>query len=82
MMRAFEIKLERYEHQGRQYRARTGGIKLPSDLAPAVEAVLGLGRPAAGQTPFSGARRRIVPRAVAGYFLYASPDCRAVSVSD
>jgi kumamolisin len=42
MMRAFEVKLDRYEHQGHQYRARTGGIKLPSDLAPMVEAVLGL----------------------------------------
>ena len=42
MMRAFDVKLERYEHQGRQYRARSGGIQLPSDLAPAVEAVLGL----------------------------------------
>jgi kumamolisin len=42
MMRAFEVKLDRYEHEGHQYRARTGGIKLPSDLAPSVEAVLGL----------------------------------------
>ena len=42
MMRAFEVKLDRYEHQGHQYRARTGGIKLPPDLAPSVEAVLGL----------------------------------------
>jgi len=42
MLRAFEVKLDRYEHQGHQYRARTGGINLPSDIAPSVEAVLGL----------------------------------------
>jgi kumamolisin len=42
MIRAFEVKLDRYEHEGQQYRARTGGIKLPEELAPSVEAVLGL----------------------------------------
>lgn len=42
MIRAFEVKLDRYEHEGHQYRARTGNIKLPPDLAPSVEAVLGL----------------------------------------
>jgi kumamolisin len=42
LARAFETKLDRYEHEGQQYRARTGGIQLPSDLAPSVEAVLGL----------------------------------------
>jgi kumamolisin len=42
MVRAFETKLERYEHQGQQYRARTGSIKVPADLADSVEAVLGL----------------------------------------
>jgi kumamolisin len=42
MIRAFGIKLDLYEHQGRRYRARTGSIQLPSDLAASVEAVLGL----------------------------------------
>jgi kumamolisin len=42
LTRAFEVRLERYEHEGHQYRARTGGIKVPSDLASSVEAVLGL----------------------------------------
>jgi len=42
MIRAFEVKLDRYEHGGSQYRARTGAIKLPAELAPSVEAVLGL----------------------------------------
>ncbi len=42
MMQAFGAKLERYQHEGHQYRARTGTIQIPSDLAPMVEAVLGL----------------------------------------
>lgn len=42
MIRAFEVALDRYEHEGKQYRARTGGIKLPPELADSVEAVLGL----------------------------------------
>jgi kumamolisin len=42
MMRAFEVGLDVYENGGRQYRARTGGIKLPRELADSVEAVLGL----------------------------------------
>ncbi len=42
MIRAFEVKLDRYQHEGHEYRARTGAIQLPSDLAPSVEAVLGL----------------------------------------
>ncbi len=42
MIRAFEVRFDRYEHEGQQYRARTGDIKLPPDLARSVEAVLGL----------------------------------------
>jgi kumamolisin len=42
MARAFEVQLGRYQHEGHQYRARTGVIRLPADLAPSVEAVLGL----------------------------------------
>lgn len=42
MMRAFGVKLDCYEHQGHRYRARIGDIKLPAELAPFVEAVLGL----------------------------------------
>jgi len=41
-IKAFEVKLDRYEHEGRQYRARTGGIKLPPAIVKSVEAVLGL----------------------------------------
>ena len=42
MIRAFDVKLDRYEHEGRRYRARTGAIKLPPELVASVEAVLGL----------------------------------------
>jgi len=42
MCRAFDVTLDRYEHQGYEYRACTGSIKLPVDLAHSVEAVLGL----------------------------------------
>lgn len=42
LIRAFDIQLERYSHQGREYRARTGAIKLPPELVTSVEAVLGL----------------------------------------
>ena len=42
MMSAFEVGLDRFQYEGRQYRARTGGVKLPPDLADSVEAVLGL----------------------------------------
>ena len=52
MLRAFEIKLDRYEHEGHQYRARTGDIKLPSDLVTSVEAVLGLDNRPQARTHF------------------------------
>jgi len=42
MIRAFEVTLARFNHEGHEYRGRTGGIKLPGELAPSVEAVLGL----------------------------------------
>jgi kumamolisin len=42
MIKAFEVSLDRYEYDGIHYRARTGGIQLPADMAESVEAVLGL----------------------------------------
>jgi kumamolisin len=42
MMRAFGTTLETWEHDGHRYRARTGAIALPAELADSVEAVLGL----------------------------------------
>ncbi len=52
MIKAFEVKLDRYEHEGQEYRARTGDIKLPADLAPSVEAVLGLDNRPQARTHF------------------------------
>ena len=52
MMKAFEVKLERYEDQGQQYRLCTGSIRLPADLAPSVEAVLGLDNRPQARTHF------------------------------
>ena len=42
MTEAFGAPMERYEHEGTQYRARTGPVQLPDDLANSIEAVLGL----------------------------------------
>jgi kumamolisin len=45
---AFGVKLRKYEDKGSTFRARSGAIQLPSEIAPAVKAVLGLDtRPAA-----------------------------------
>lgn len=52
MKRAFEVNLERYEHQGQQYRARSGHICIPEDLAPSIEAVLGLDNRPQARTHF------------------------------
>jgi kumamolisin len=48
MMKAFDVKLQEYEHQsGVTFRGRTGTVSVSSDLAPHVKAVLGLdNRPA------------------------------------
>lgn len=62
--KAFGTKLDRYEHQGCCFRARTGVLSVPQPLAGKIEAVLGLDdRPAA--TP-----KIVLPRnhAAAGFF--------------
>ena len=47
---AFGVELERFEHADGSYRGRTGAIFVPGDLAPVVQAVLGLDdRPVARQ---------------------------------
>jgi kumamolisin len=48
LQKAFGTELKCYEHQGRQFRGRTGHLSLPATLADKIEAVLGLdNRPAA-----------------------------------
>lgn len=42
MAKAFDVVFDRYEHEGIQYRARTGSVHVPEELAGSIEAVLGL----------------------------------------
>lgn len=69
MIGAFEVKLDRYEHEGHQYRARTGSIKLPAGLVPSVEAVLGLDNRPQAKTHFRvrGERASKAPAAAVSY---------------
>ena len=39
---AFGTQLRQYQHEGRTFRARTGALTVPSDVADMIEAVLGL----------------------------------------
>ncbi|MGD1069185.1 MAG: S53 family peptidase [Bryobacteraceae bacterium] len=41
LTQAFGVKLEQYQHEGRDYRARTGAIHVPADISGSIEAVLG-----------------------------------------
>ena len=55
--RAFEVELSRCRHPHGEYRGRTGKLKIPEDLADAVEGVFGLdNRPQA--TPHFRRRKR------------------------
>jgi kumamolisin len=42
MSSAFGVNLDRYENEGIEYRARTGAVQVPAELAGSIEAVLGL----------------------------------------
>jgi len=78
MSKAFETPLDRYEHEGTEYRARTGAIHVPAELAPSIEAVLGLdNRPQAkphfrvcGASPRTGAETSYSPRQVAELYQF------------
>jgi kumamolisin len=39
---AFGVSLATYEHPGGSYRGRVGNVQIPADLAPIIEAVMGL----------------------------------------
>jgi kumamolisin len=39
---AFQVELRRYTHEGKVFRGRTGTIQVPQDIAPLIEAVLGI----------------------------------------
>ena len=42
MSKAFDVPFERYELEGTPYRARTGAVHVPAEMAGSIEAVLGL----------------------------------------
>jgi len=42
MSKAFGVSFDRYELEGTRYRARTGAVQVPAEMAGSVEAVLGL----------------------------------------
>jgi kumamolisin len=42
MSKAFDVPFERYALDGTQYRARTGAVNVPAEMAGSIEAVLGL----------------------------------------
>jgi len=59
---AFGTCFDRYEHEGLQYRARTGAVLVPEEIEESIEAVLGLdNRPQA--KPY--VRRHLDPKAAA-----------------
>ena len=66
--RAFGIELRRYEHPRGIFRGRSGPIYLPADLAPSVQAVLGL-----DNRPQAKSHFRILTKAAAGGVSYTPP---------
>jgi kumamolisin len=42
MSKAFGVSFDRYELEGTKYRARTGAVQVPAEMAGSIEAVLGL----------------------------------------
>jgi kumamolisin len=40
--KAFGAQLDKYQHEGIEYRARTGALQIPEDLTDSIEAVMGL----------------------------------------
>jgi len=78
MSLAFGIRLEKYEAEGQDYRARIGTIELPEDVAESVEAVLGLdNRPQARahfrirtETANAASGVSYTPRQVAGLYQF------------
>jgi kumamolisin len=74
---AFQVQLSDYEFDGGGYRGRTGPVHVPAELAPIVEAVLGLdNRPAARPhfriRPAAAASNAFTPPELAG--LYGFPE--------
>ncbi len=85
---AFNVQLQRMQHDSCSYRGRTGSIELPSSLEGVVEAVLGLdSRPQAAAhfrvRPAASAATSFTPPQVAALYGFpASHRCRPVRGAD
>ncbi|WP_293367295.1 S53 family peptidase [Phenylobacterium sp.] len=69
---AFEVELSDYEFDGGAYRGRKGPVRVPAELAPVIEAVLGLDNRPAAQPHF-----RIRPAAAVSAS-FTSPELAAL----
>ena len=65
---AFGVRLRRFEHEGGTYRGRTGAIQAPDEIAPAIEAVLGLDNCPQAKPHFRTRRRAAPSAALTGTF--------------
>jgi kumamolisin len=80
MQAAFSVKLERFfGESGDQFRARSGAIYVPEDIAPDVTAVLGLdnrriARPWLAFSPRAGGRTPLTPLQVAKAYRFPRSD--------
>ncbi len=63
MSQTFGVFLGRWEHAGGEYRGRTGEVHVPDDIAPVVEAVLGLDNRRQARAQFRHARGGVRPHA-------------------
>lgn len=86
MQNAFSVKLERYfGESGDQFRARSGAVYVPDDIASAVTAVLGLddrntARPWHALAPRAGGRSPLTPLQVAKAYQFPDGDGREQTV--
>jgi kumamolisin len=62
MNAAFQVDLGEYQHAGRTFRGRIGQVRVPTELAPVVKAVLGL-----DDRPQANAQFRLASAAPSGY---------------
>jgi kumamolisin len=63
MNEAFGVQLKKYQHQGGEYRGRTGSVHLPQELQPVVEGVFGLDNRPQAKPHFRRRRERAGARA-------------------
>jgi kumamolisin len=63
MSQTFGVYLGCWEHPGGKYRGRTGDVHVPDDIAPIVEAVLGLDNRPQARAQFRHAKGGVVPHA-------------------